>query len=377
MVKAGKILVPWYRYPPFSNDRIGGLSVAVWELTTHLAKKGNRLDILTPRPPPEDGFVPAGVRVISSELGSKFFNNQTLERNEERSLDDYDRILSVTNYAARTLSSNTINCKTIRQIHAVGQDRGITTYLTLKPTITEYLKMALAKRRDEKNLLRLRGTKTICVSEFIKRRMEQGLEDTRNLHWIPNGIETERFRPMHADKTFDLLCISRFQRANGLDLLLKALNLIASEKHQAYSLAIVGDFSHGQREYLLRFVQSWLRESILFLGTVHRDQLPNVINRARLVVVPVRYESFGLPALEAIACGVPVLAARVGGLPEIVDESVGGLVNPNDDRALAQRIYELLQNHDLAEKVLTSGPTRARRYDWNHIATALQEAIFS
>jgi glycosyltransferase involved in cell wall biosynthesis len=377
LVRTGKILVPWYRYPPSSENRIGGLSVAVWDLTAELAKKGNRVDILTPNPSPEGTAMPAGVRVVASNIGLKFLNNQTLGRDEERSLDDYDRILSVANYAAKSLSSTPLSHRTVRQIHAIGQDREIRTYLTLTPTIVEYLKMAVAKRRDEKNLRLLRGVKTICVSEFLKRRMERGLEDSRNLHVIPNGIRTEQFRPWHTDKDFDLLCISRFQKAKGLDILLRALNLIALQEHQTYSLAIVGDFSAQQREYLLQRVQPGLRGAIRLLGTVQRDDLPNVINRARLVVVPARYESFGLPALEAIACGVPVVASRVGGLPEVIDESVGRLVNPNDAHALAQGIRELIRSPDLAERVLANGPARAKSYDWNRIASDLHAVIFA
>jgi D-inositol-3-phosphate glycosyltransferase len=378
MPKVERLLVPWYKYPPFSKDRVGGLSVAVWELTAELGRRGIVVDMLTPDPPTEGLLTPSGVRVIGSELGRKFFNNQPLEREEERALDDYDRILSIANYAARTLSScNRTRDRIVRQIHAIGQDRGITTYVSLTPTVPEYLKMVLAKRNDEKNLRLLRGSKTLCVSEFLRQRMERGLESRENLYFVPNGLDTEQFRPIQVKKDFELLFIGRFQRAKGLDLFLKALNSIATEKKEVYSTAIIGAFSEEERNYLLQCLQSQVRKGTVFLGSLQREEMPIAINRAKLVVVPTRYESFGLPALEAIACGIPVVAARVGGLPEIIDQSVGTLVEPNDYRALAEGIHKLIHAEDFARKVLVAGPAKARRYDWRRVGSEIQQAIFS
>ena len=377
MVNVGRLLVPWYRYPPFDRDRVGGLSVAVWELTAELGRRGIQVDVLTPEPATQNDWTPSGVRAVVSPVGRKFLNNQPLVRNEEKMLDDYDKVLSIGNYAARTLNSSKRREIVVRQIHAIGQDRGLSSYVSLTPTLTEYLRMMWAKRKDERNMTLLRGSKTLCVSEFIRHRMEDGLEDAKNLDFIPNGIYTEQFRPMQVNKDFDLLYIGRFQKSKGLDILLKALNLITQSGKQVFNLGIVGAFSTDERSYLFRNVRSGLREHIIFLGTIQRQEIPAVINRSRLVVVPARYESFGLPALEAIACGVPVIAARVGGLPEIIDGTVGLLVEPGDPVALAYGISQLVRNDDFAERVRVAGPSRAKRYDWSRVASEMEQAIFS
>jgi D-inositol-3-phosphate glycosyltransferase len=378
MRNAGRLLVPWYRYPPFSNERIGGLSVAVWELTAELARIGTRVDVLASEPVPRGTNVPPGVTVLASELGERFFKNQPLQTDQERALDGYDRILSIGNYAARTLNScSRSRDRVVRQIHAIGQDRNVATYLSLKPSVVEYFKMVLAKRKDETNLRLLSGTKTLCVSEFVRSGMAEGLEDSRNLHMVPNGIQIRKFRPLQENKEYDLLFIGRFQRAKGLDILVEALKSISRRKSKTYTLAIVGPFSVRERTHILESISSAQKDRVVFLGTVMREALATVINRSKLVVVPSRYESFGLPALEAIACGVPVVAARVGGLPEIIDASVGALVEPNDHEALAHSIYELSEDHELSKRVAIAGPSRAQRYAWDHVALEVQTAIFA
>ena len=380
MMKGRRLLVPWYKYPPFRKEGIGGLSVAVWELTRDLAQRGVDVDVLTPliSESKTNDTMPK-VDVISSELGEKLLRNQPLTNEESRFLDGYDAILSVANYAARTLRSYSQGFgRVTRQIHTIGQDRGIDTYVSLKPSIGEYFKMVAASRRDRRHLQLLAGSKTICVSSYLKDRMQDsGLEYSKNLFTIPNGIQTRSFRPMDVVKKYDLLFIGRFQKAKGLDALVRALHLIRKTKGQAYKLGIAGEFTDEQRTFILNSTTEVVREGIVFLGTVQREDMPKIINCANLVIVPSRYESFGLPALEAMACGIPVLATRVGGLPEIIDETVGVLVEPNDHRALAEAIHASVTDHALAERVVVSGPAKAEKYDWRVIAPRILQVLFN
>jgi len=379
MMKGGRLLVPWYRYPPFRKEGIGGLSVAVWELTRELAQRGVILDVLTP--PSSDGGTndtQAGVSVISSKLGETFSRNQPLRKEESKSLDEYEAILSVANYAARTLRSYNQGLDRItRQIHTIGQDRSIDTYISLKPGIGEYLKMVDARRKDRQLLQLLSGSKTICVSRCLKDIMrESNLEHSKNLFTIPNGIQTEIFRPMNVEKEYDLLFIGRFQRSKGLDVLLRALRLIQKTRGEVYKLGIVGEFTDEQRTFIVNNTPEAVREGIMFLGTVQREDMPRIINSGSFVIVPSRYESFGLPALEAMACGIPVLATTVGGLPEIIDETVGALVEPNNDQALASVISTSIRNSSLAQSAAINGPVKARQYDWRIVAPKILQILF-
>jgi len=379
MANLGGLLVPWYKYPPFRREGIGGLSVAVWELTQELATQGVTVDVLTPPGADVDSNdTQLGLRIVHSELGEKFARNQPLNQDESRSLDDYGAILSVNNYAARTLRSYERGFGRItRQIHTIGQDRGIDTYVSLKPNVVEFFRMVAARRKDRNDLRSLTGSKTICVSSYLMHKMQAvGLEDPRNLCMIPNGIQSKSFRPINVAKKYDLLFIGRFQKAKGLDVLLRALHVIQSTRGEAYKLAIVGEFTNEQRTLLTQGVPQVVREGIVFLGTVQREDMPKAINGAKLLVVPSRYESFGLPALEAMACGIPVLATRVGGLAEIVDETVGVLVEPDNPPAQARAIYTCIEDASLAERAVTRGPAKAEKYDWRVIAPRLLEVLF-
>ena len=380
MMKGGRLLVPWYRYPPFRKEGIGGLSVAVWELTRELAQRGVILDVLTPlsNGGETNDTAQAGISVISSDLGERFLRNQPLRREESKFLDGYDAILSVANYAARTLRSYNQGLDRItRQIHTIGQDRGIDTYISLKPSIGEYLKMVAARRKDRRLLQLLAGSKTICVSRCLKNRMqESNLEYSKNLFIVPNGIQTEIFRPMNVEKKYDLLFIGRFQKSKGLDVLLRALRLIQNTRGEVYKLGIVGEFTDEQRTFIVNSTPEAVRKGIVFLGTVQRENMPMVINSGNFVIVPSRYESFGLPALEAMTCGIPVLATTVGGLPEIIDETVGALVEPDNDQALASAIYTSIRDASLAQRAAINGPVKARQYDWRVVAPKILQILF-
>jgi glycosyltransferase involved in cell wall biosynthesis len=374
-----KLLLPWYQYPPFRAEGTGGLSVTVWELTRELAERGVDVDVLTP--PISRGSqsdAQQEVRVIGSEIGEKFVHNQPLNPDENRTLEAYDAILSINNYAARTLRSISQTLDRItRQIHTIGQNRQISTYSSLKPSVVEYIKMFEARRRDERNLGFLAGCRTICVSNYLKHEMqERNLEYSTNLFMIPNGFYQRFFRPMDVENKFDLLFIGRFQRVKGLDILLRALRMVHSRWGEVYELGIAGEFTGEQRAFLLNTVPLAVRERTAFLGTVQREDMPETINSAKLVTVPSRYESFGLPALEAMACGVPVLATRVGGLPEVIDDTVGILFEPNDHESLAQAIHTSVKDTSLTERVAINGPAKAAQYDWSVVAPRILQVLF-
>ena len=379
MTNGRRLLLPWYKYPPFRVEGTGGLSVAVWELTREVAKLGVAVDVLTPATSREfRNEVQPGVRVISSEIGEKFFHNRSLKADEIRALEAYDAILSINNYAAKTLRScSQLLNRIVRQIHTIAQDRQISTYLSLKPSISEYLKMVQARRSDQRNLKFLAGSRTICVSNYLKQVMQDSnLERPTNLITIPNGIMQGSFRPMELEKKFDILFIGRFQKAKGVDILLRALRLAHNKWGETYKLGIAGEFTGEQRAYLLNTLPLALQEKISFLGTVQRADMPKTINSSKFVTVPSRYESFGLPALEAMACGIPVLTTRVGGLPEIIDETVGILLEPNNHESLARAIHTSVKDASFAERVAINGPAKANQYDWRIVAPRLLQFLF-
>jgi len=111
-----------------------------------------------------------------------------------------------------------------------------------------------------------------------------------------------------------------------------------------------------------------LDEIVLFLGKRGQDTLPYYYSAAEVVVMPSHYESFGMVALEAMACGTPVIASRVGGLAYLVkDGETGFFVPAQDPDALAEKLRLLFVNHPLRAKMGEQAAAYARAFRWERI----------
>jgi glycosyltransferase involved in cell wall biosynthesis len=298
---------------------------------------------------------------MSSNLGRKVIENRKLDDEETKHLQSFDVILSINNLGSKSLSHS--KTKVVRQIHTVASDRPVSSYLSLNPGVVDYLKMYFQKHKEMSRERALSGVGTVCVSQYNLRKMQaKKLEASNNLVQIPNGISIADFKPVKQVKKFDILFIGRFQKLKGLDLLLRSISLL-SLKNKYVIVGIIGSFSTAEQNFCLRLVPEKIRKYIQFQGMVKHEEVPKFINSARLVVVPSCYESFSLPSLEAIACGVPIVAFSVGGIPEIVNRENGILVEKIDSSKLATSIEKALQSEDLAQSAMLSGPRKAMQYD--------------
>ena len=241
-----------------------------------------------------------GVSVVNGGLGNKILENRRLENRDEEILSDFDCILSVNNFGARSLSK--IKSKVVRQIHTVARDRPLSSYVSLDPWPVEFLRMLAQKRREMYAEETLAGIGTTCVSNYNLEKMEYyQLERKENLFHIPNGIPTCMFRPSREDPRFDIIFIGRFQKLKGLDILLHSVAILWKRDVKP-SVGIVGPFTFPQQKFCLNMVPNEVRRNIRFLGVIDHENIPRSINASKILVVPSRYESFSLPALEAIGC---------------------------------------------------------------------------
>jgi D-inositol-3-phosphate glycosyltransferase len=120
--------------------------------------------------------------------------------------------------------------------------------------------------------------------------------------------------------------------------------------------------------------QLGMEDLVTFLGKRSQDTLPYYYSAAEAVVMPSHYESFGMVALEAMACGTPVVASQVGGLAFLVQHGVTGYTVPVDEpKALADCLKELIKNRGLREKMGQQAAEFARQYGWNVIARRIEE----
>lgn len=134
-----------------------------------------------------------------------------------------------------------------------------------------------------------------------------------------------------------------------------------------HNLVLVGRYGWRFEEVLHQIDALRLEDKILLAGYVSQADLPLVYNLSSLFVYPTIYEGFGLPALEAMACGIPVITTEVSSLPEIVGEA-GVLVPANDQQALYKAINKVLQDPELHRDLTNKGLKRAAKFSWQQTA---------
>jgi glycosyltransferase involved in cell wall biosynthesis len=167
---------------------------------------------------------------------------------------------------------------------------------------------------------------------------------------LTNGVETERFRPVEPTLppppgSRVLVVPRRLVKKNGVEDLIRALPLIRDEVPGVVALFIGEGPERGRLEKLAE--ELGIRDAARFLGRKPHLDMPGFLCSGEVAIFPSRMEATSVAALEAMACGLPVVATRVGGLPEIVNEEVGTLVPPASPQALARGVVRLLGRDDL------------------------------
>lgn len=205
---------------------------------------------------------------------------------------------------------------------------------------------------------------------------------------IPPGVDLSRFYPIPPDESKEyvgipeetrmLLFVGRIEPLKGIETLLKALALIqqGSGLGERLCLAIIGGEVEGrtgdeddEMSHLFELCKKYgLDDLVTFLGKQDQDSLPYYYSAAELVVMPSHYESFGMVALESMACGTPVVASQVGGLAHLVDDGVTGYQVPVEDpQALSERITGLLEDKALRYRMGHDAFAFAKKYGWGNI----------
>lgn len=188
---------------------------------------------------------------------------------------------------------------------------------------------------------------------------------------IPNGIEPVARRTAY-DPAGPLLFAGRFARSKGIDTLADIVPPVVARWHCPFVLA--GGHGDAEGERAIARLQATVPDAMCrVLPWQPWPQMRALLQRARLLLVPSRYEPFGQTALEAMAHGIPVLAAAVGGLSEVVAPGSGGLLVRNPaPAAWVEQLGALLDNPNRLHALSQRGPTEAAaRYDIKNIAHQL------
>ena len=191
----------------------------------------------------------------------------------------------------------------------------------------------------------------------------------------PPGVDAEKFRPLDpfecrerlgVNGSCRLLYVGRLERLKGVDILLRAVASI--EDMECVELTVVGGAENSPERARLHALAGDLgiADRVEFIPSVDQSLLPVYYGAADICVLPSYYESFGLAALEAAACGKPVVASRVGGLPSIVqDGETGYLVRWRCPGPFVERLELLLANEHLRREMGAAGRRHAEKLSWS------------
>ena len=223
------------------------------------------------------------------------------------------------------------------------------------------------------------ASKIICVSEFTRREVSQLLGvPEEHLHVSGAGLEQRFSSESHPEALNALraryslperfiLFVGTIEPRKNLVRTIEAYASLKKEEGIPHVLAIAGKRGWLSGEIFRRAREVEKRAPVRFLGYVPDDDLPLLYNASELLVYPSLYEGFGLPVLEAMACGTPVVTSNSSSLPEVVGEA-GVLVNPYDVGAIKEGIRRALLDSNLRERLRREGLKRAQTFTWEKAA---------
>jgi glycosyltransferase involved in cell wall biosynthesis len=243
-------------------------------------------------------------------------------------------------------------------------------------------------------------------SEYIAEKIRDRFPDHASRCFaLVNGVDIDRFSPaddeVAADRGRLLVFVGRVSPEKGIHVLLEAFTKVI-DRHPDAHLEIIGPqvpapreyildldrdplvraleplFRRGYRQMVVEQLSTEVTERVTFVKNIPADEVIERYRRAALVVFPsVWNEPFGMPIVEAMACAIPVVTTRGGGIPEIVEHGKTGLlVDRGDSRGLAAAMIEILDRANAKEEMGRRGRSRAiERYSWLHVADGLLQRI--
>jgi D-inositol-3-phosphate glycosyltransferase len=266
------------------------------------------------------------------------------------------------------------------------------TLAAMKNTIARGDENETAERLEGERMLLQEVDRVVAATPLDRAQMVQHYAaDSNQIVVIPCGVDLGHFHPLdqalareelgvppHPHKM--LLFVGRIEPLKGIDTLLRAMALLVEERPAWWGdicLAIIGGDRRETPDQWstemkrLRRLQGELGigDLVTFQGSQDQRKLPVFYSASDAVIVPSHYESFGMVALEAMACGTPVIASNVGGLRYTIRDGETGLLVPREDPpALAEKIALLLDDEALRLKLGQQATQTAQRYSWSTIA---------
>lgn len=225
------------------------------------------------------------------------------------------------------------------------------------------------------------ASRVIAVSQATKDDLVQhyGLEPDK-ITVVYSGWD-ETMQPVEDEATIEkvkaryhirgayVLYVGTLQPRKNLGHLLEAYAIVRKQakRGETPGLVIAGRKGWLYDQIFQQVERLGLEGGVIFPGYVPQDDLPALLSGARLFVLPSLYEGFGLPVLEAMACGTPVLCSNVSSLPEVAGDAAL-LVDPLDVKSMAEAMNRLLQEEGLRTQLVERGYRQARQFSWDRCA---------
>lgn len=234
------------------------------------------------------------------------------------------------------------------------------------------------------------AAKIISVSEFTKNELVEFFKiSPGRIAVVPNGYDSERYKIIEDKEAMAkvlekykitepyILYAGRMELKKNTPGLVEAFGLLKkSSKFQvpSYKLVLVGQPGFGYEKVIKAIADNDLQNDVIMPGWVAREDLPHLMNGAAVFVFPSLYEGFGIPILEAMACGTPVVASGIPALREVAGEAAY-LVDPYSPENMAEGINRVLTDEHLREDLKIRGLERARQFSWERCAKETWEVL--
>lgn len=216
-----------------------------------------------------------------------------------------------------------------------------------------------------------RASRLIALTQYEARYLESLRVAADRITVIPNGVDRDAFLGLPVERPardgVTALFVGRlYPRQKGLERLVEALARVPASAR--LRLRLVGEDWGGASLVRRRSAVRGIADRVTIVGAVSRDALVREYAEADLLVLPSLFEPFGIVLLEAMAAGLPVVASRTGGVPEVVaDGETGLLVEPGDPAGLASALSRLAEDRGLRIQMGARGRARSAAYSWDAI----------
>jgi glycosyltransferase involved in cell wall biosynthesis len=224
-----------------------------------------------------------------------------------------------------------------------------------------------------------RADKIIVVSGFTRDEVvEVFAVPERKIRVIHNGVSPD-FHPV-ADKEAAamiarkyridqeyILFVGKLEARKNINGVVEAYGIFKKQSKMQHKLVLAGSLGWKGEEALQKAVESGLEKDVIHLGYVPDEDLPWLMSGATVFLYPSLYEGFGIPTIEAMACGIPVIASNSTSLPEVVGDA-GLLVDPDNTEEIATALSRILDDASLRDELVRKGLERCKDFTWRKAA---------